>query len=1079
MATTRNLLSQAALELIAKYAGAPNLEIEVRFGSSAGGSTIYFSNFERLRQELAKTIPPQVERSTVVYGAGNIRRLTVNGVPSYQQKIRQGHVDIPEYELRVSVASELSVKPPFNFVGQGEERQRERSSFPFYNTQRQLILRVDLTKVTQGPKLTYEVEVEYYGSTEEELKFLELKLREFFRILYATNTLYTRREREQVVTDFNQLFGQQGNIQRSVLVDARNIQREDMVWGGIVGNPATNYGVSYKADGKRKLLVVHQTGIWLIYPPHDFNRVISNATQIPNFDLPKYLEENRRTVIDGELLTPNSRSKYPFLAFDTLFFRGIDFREQPFFAPEPAPGQRKQAGRNDALRFLESQWQNSILSIQYKLQYPLETVDEFFTTVRNLLAGRTSLAYPEDGLMFTPLRAPYNPHSERYPGERVLTKHPDVVKWKDPKNITIDFLIEWNSTHTELSLYSFRDGKKATDQDKFIQFTGSSRYPLTPAMIDSKAALTSNLPSGTVVEYEWRPVPGIFSPRLVRHDKKDNPNLYSIALANWHDLQQPITEAELTGLSMKGVARYHNLLKRELLAHLASGATILDIGSGRGGDLGKWQQLRAKVLAIEPNTENSRELEARAPSYPGTTVTLITAGGEESEVIENAVYNTFHAQVDALTLMLSLSFFWKDSATLAGLVRTIDKSVKLGGKVLFITIDRAQVLSKVAVPGEFKTSFFELTIDEKEVVQVYIPDTIVGRQTEYLVDISQFSELLGQLGFELREYKVADGERFLSSEQREVSSFYTYGYYERTSNGRKAQVESLPSTAPPPVTTPRVAQKVEEFALLPVSPPNRFNANSVGDDVSQPLKASWYEALVRIACIGDSNCLLHAVLKAVYVPYQNNVSYPVRTELAANLRRELGALLPSQHPLFPHNTYWEVNTSFASFLLQEIRDPRLVEELRVDYSSRGMQRLFNSAKYLGDEVLEYTSNVLNLDIYLFQGGVNDLHLLSSTRFQGLAREAILILGLAGNSHYELIGLQTSDGIQTKFGAAHPLIKAIQTTYNNLAERHFTTSPDFDLLEAYRTSGITDFQTVVNALGEQDPLVVGLRRVGVQ
>ena len=118
------------------------------------------------------------------------------------------------------------------------------------------------------------------------------------------------------------------------------------------------------------------------------------------------------------------------------------------------------------------------------------------------------------------------------------------------------------------------------------------------------------------------------------------------------------------------------------------GSTLLDIGSGRGGDLGKWKRF-SKILAVEPSLEHIEELKRRLASHPDlkNKVRILNAGGEETDKISKAVREFFGDRASNISLMLSLSFFWKEKKMFDALSETITQNLIPGGQFVFLTID--------------------------------------------------------------------------------------------------------------------------------------------------------------------------------------------------------------------------------------------------------------------------------------------------------------------------------------------------------------------------------------------------------
>jgi hypothetical protein len=224
--------------------------------------------------------------------------------------------------------------------------------------------------------------------------------------------------------------------------------------------------------------------------------------------------------------------------------------------------------------------------------------------------------------------------------------------------------------------------------------------------------------------------------------------------------------------------------------------------------------------------------------------------------------------------------------------------------------------------------------------------------------------------------------------------------------------------------------------MLGVNHNVRGNRSATNDDTYAPLTCTWYDNLVRIACIGEGSCFIHSFLKGFFREYQENNSARFRLNTAAMLRRDLAILLMTEDSRYPGHTYWETtgNGAFPRMVMTQIQDESLIQDMGVDYSLAGLQRLFNSDYYLGQEIYEFISEILNIDVYIFLATREDLVHLSNTRRHGVQRNAVVVIG--NTYHYEVLAVDTlagqpetpgqrkTGGFQTLFPPDDPFIQAI-------------------------------------------------------
>ncbi|MEO6066605.1 MAG: hypothetical protein ABIQ41_01335 [Gemmatimonadales bacterium] len=1186
------------------------LEVEAKYGhygEKGFGSYVPYIHYERLLTRLRGL--PNIGRMTTeeseVAQSGNIRRITIINVGDepetiiWQRKSRIQDIDLPQYDIRISSNLEEKLAAneiPTNFTPTNI-RNRTRTSFTLVDG----LVKVDLTEVMMLQKGTtmlprYEVEVEYLGDATNIGVFAE-QVEYIFRLLRGTNIIYTNEIKNKLIVDVVKILGstRPDMIDKDVLVEARNIKRRDLLYGGIVGNehvdddkilatprrpekqtPGTNYMITFKADGLRKMLIIHTTGIWLVYPPYEFNLVLDTSLNVPQLD--KLLLAMNGTIFDGELVVPRvpKNIAYWYLAFDCLAFRNnAGIQRQPY------------TDRQKVVNAVSDAIKTPILTMNTKESKEIKTPQDFFRLVNEFLDKRDLLEYDEDGLIFVPIDTYYNPMSQRYPlKDRALTHIPDTCKWKHGEDITIDFALKWLPNNM-IDLQSYDDVK-----GEVVSFKGDTINPLTPDMIDHTNPLTLNKPYGLVVEYEWIWLPnkkGMFRPRRLRPEKS-GANRLSIALDDWEDIMNPVTEKDIRGESLNMVFSYHNRIKKSLYDLLTQnpdynprnkgskrykGINILDIGSGRGGDTAKWLRLKDQtdqntgfVVAVEPNVDNREELVRRIATFGlQDKVLVVPTGGEDTVSITEAVRRHIPGgKVDAVTLMLSMSFFWASDSHLESLVQTILSNLKPGGKIVFLTID-GDTIEQIFEPALGGEKITDLILDSTRLhlyspsappfgraIDFILPDTIVGEQREYLVHLQDFSRRLANYGINLNEIHRAETEKLLSNTASLFSSMYSFGYYTNDDKNALTDYEKpglvitnipLPTIPPPinypamqmipsptPIINPPVVNSpkvmipqipispkipipkavlspiIPKIPVVPTQQPTKYqidhnqlrwlNVSYTGrggkivpgpaenDDTYAPLTCTWYPNLVRIATIGDGSCFIHSVMKAFYRDYQENNSALYRLELSAKLRRDLAYILGSENPRYPGRTFWETSGrgGFPRMVTQQIQDEELVDVLKVDYSLAGLQRLFNSTSYLGDEVYTFVADALNVDIYVLRATKDDLYPHYHTRRPDVPRNGIVIVG--NTYHYEVLAVDTKDGFQTVFPQGDPFLDALTKLF--VGDGDFNDiintvpyDPDagfiFDFVGAFATRAGFAIPPVVNEIfPDTDPFIMTLNRL---
>ncbi len=124
------------------------------------------------------------------------------------------------------------------------------------------------------------------------------------------------------------------------------------------------------------------------------------------------------------------------------------------------------------------------------------------------------------------------------------------------RDITIDFYI-MRLPGNKIALYSYDTKSKMN-----VEFKGS-RFKKVTSDNGRNDSITSELPSGTIVEYEFHD--DKFYPKKVRNDKS-GPNMLAVAEANWGDIINPITDEDISGVNLTLVFSYHKGLRKERLS---------------------------------------------------------------------------------------------------------------------------------------------------------------------------------------------------------------------------------------------------------------------------------------------------------------------------------------------------------------------------------------------------------------------------------------------------------------------------------------------------------------------------------
>lgn len=1019
-----------------------SIEIEVRFGSFKKGRfesnvppVFYFNLINDLREKGLEEI---IENSTVSYFENKIRKIEVNsdeGKTTWERKVSLEKIDLPSYEIRFSMSSEspLSNKEIDMIDGDSPSFVRERIRHTFIDD----IVKYDITEVmnnTESSTLTtYEIEVEFLEKLDRDnFAQFENKIEEAFKIICGSNEVYTKEEKEGVNITFNGIFDRNASrfrIDKNLLVRPRNIKRDDLVSGGIINNKKGKYTVTFKADGKRKILVFNNVGIWLVNPPYEYNLVF-RTENITNPNFLKTVKVLNSFIFDGELLKLKvPTAKYTFLVMDCIASKK-DLRNNFF---------RERKSICDKVSTLFAQ--NNILQIMSKEVHYLDK-NNFYDIINYMLDKRHDLPYNEDGLIFTPDFPPYCP-IENTSLERILPLQPDVCKWKRVEDMTIDFAIKWNfdGKQKTLDLMVYDEISR-----KMVNFVGTPKDPFDNSMVVVDHPILNGLSTGRIVEFEWIQGLNKFSPRGLRNDKAGS-NSKTVAIHDWKDISNPITEETMRGLGNNLMRDYHNRIKRELLSKIEDGSNLLDIGTGRGGDIGKWKKVN-KVVAVEPNKNNYEEFLVRvSKTSMKDRVKLVPTGGGETEQITKVV-KSFFGKADVVSLMLSASFFWSSVDHLESLIKTIIYNIKMGGTIILLTID-GDAVEELFEPVMKEDSYNSVSVagcnlflhpkpqdvNFGRVLDINIPNSIVGDQTEWLVKIDDFVSRLAGYGFELISWKPASKEDMLPFESKILSSLYSYGIIKQTreielpnyeqKNIRSYSLNFEEESDEEEEESDEEDDEESDEEKFEECPDCGFEKEKIDikvipdkfDDRYESINSSWANNLVRFGTI-NSNSLCHAILKAFYPVYQNIRERKRREDIVNNFRHDLAIALNFENSATPGYPFYLTSGKgyFINKLVDELVDPNNIRRYKIDYSLAGLQSFYNSGMELGEESYEYISEIIDLDIYFAKITDDDVIITYSTASKNKDRKSIIIGYVEKDDikKYETIGVDNGETFQTFF-----------------------------------------------------------------
>jgi mRNA (guanine-N7-)-methyltransferase len=323
------------------------------------------------------------------------------------------------------------------------------------------------------------------------------------------------------------------------------------------------------------------------------------------------------SLFDGELY------KGKFYIFDTLFYNNVDVRGGTL---------------KDRIEYCKAL---KAANVAYKPHY---IIKDLYKKASELLKTKK---YDIDGLIFTPINSVY---SKKFP----------PLKWK--KDITIDFkikVVEYGPTSQEWELYTMN---------------GRVFEPMRRVIVDNVKAMKYT--DGTVVEFGW--FKDTFQPLRSRSDKKDG-NYYGVAVDNYNLILNPIDLKVLKDIrsnsALFNMRQFHNWIKSTLLnIYIGKNTTLLDLASGKGGDLIKWSRMNLKnVVGLEVDSLSIKQAVNRKKKMHVKNVRFYKRDlSKPSAFLPDSKF-------DNITCFFAIHYFFRNEESILSFFGTVRDNLKTGG----------------------------------------------------------------------------------------------------------------------------------------------------------------------------------------------------------------------------------------------------------------------------------------------------------------------------------------------------------------------------------------------------------------
>jgi hypothetical protein len=360
------------------------------------------------------------ELSTTYYSNMGIKKSVAGIIPidTLFEKRTISEIYNKDYDIDIVIVSIASKKTIDNFTHM-RDKIKHIYTFPIGNA----TYTIELSEITVGSK-TYEIEVKYICDdflriNKEDIDTLNAAIKDVLLILNQTKIVYTLDTKQKLLKDYTPF-----------------VRHCEFFTFDAIRVPSIQ---TIKAKGKKRSLIIHYTGIWLVKAPYEYNLIIEPVDNINNL-----LNTWSITVYEGELVEPIQRDAYNFnydywfLCNDCSYIRGKDITNDSY------------AVRFDYMKEFKNRISffvdENYLTFGLQSQRYADNPDQFHQNCRDLLSLNDEVNYDTNGLIITPLYG--------------IKK----LKWMPDNEVYIDFITYHNKLYV-------------IDNEKEVLFEGTKQYP--------------------------------------------------------------------------------------------------------------------------------------------------------------------------------------------------------------------------------------------------------------------------------------------------------------------------------------------------------------------------------------------------------------------------------------------------------------------------------------------------------------------------------------------------------------------------------------------------------------------------
>eukprot|EP01103_Thecamoeba_quadrilineata_P005061 TRINITY_DN14914_c0_g1_i1.p1 TRINITY_DN14914_c0_g1~~TRINITY_DN14914_c0_g1_i1.p1 ORF type:complete len:710 (-),score=99.00 TRINITY_DN14914_c0_g1_i1:36-2165(-) len=298
-----------------------------------------------------------------------------------------------------------------------------------------------------------------------------------------------------------------------------------------------------------------------------------------------------------------------------------------------------------------------------------------------------------DVIMFCGVNMTNKPLKERY---ETLLAHKQQIKNIIPKDTEIKMykqVDDYDSLVRTIKQYS-RKIKKMIDG--FLLIPIESEYQEKPVKLKYVNTVDLSAKDGHLVTSSGRIIMKIpTDPKFVVEEGK----IYEVKISSkglvldrerndrkranndqiWESTKRAIKVKDILGIGAKGLRYVSHQVKSKLINDYDHDV-ILDIGTGQGGDINKWNDNAQVVYCVEKNKAMCEEFSRRCRKNRSSLTNIVLIKSKLSDI--NNPKNTFEQKIDLITIFFCFNLLDQDDFIALG--RIVKDSLKPNGRLVGI-----------------------------------------------------------------------------------------------------------------------------------------------------------------------------------------------------------------------------------------------------------------------------------------------------------------------------------------------------------------------------------------------------------